>query len=53
MGAMLEPIMIRNACPRDVFAWKRRETTASAGQLMAYNGLTAGALGDRAKQLLG
>jgi len=52
-GAMLEPIMIRSHSPRDLFTWKRGETTASAGQLMAYNGLTAEALGDRAKQLLG
>ena len=52
-GAMLEPVLLRSACPRDLFAWKRGETTASAGQLMAYNGLTAQALGDRAKTLLG
>ena len=52
-SAMLEPVLLRSVCPRDVFAWKRGETTASAGQLMAYNGLTAQALGDRAKQLLG
>ena len=30
--------------PRDTFAWKRGETTASAGELMAFNGLTAEAL---------
>ncbi|MEB3160855.1 MAG: phosphoketolase, partial [Synechocystis sp.] len=52
-SAMLEPVLLRSTCPRDVFTWKRGETTASAGQLMAYNGLTADALGDRAKQLLG
>lgn len=52
-GGMLEPIMLRSTAPRDLFTWKRGETTASAGQLMAYNGLTAEALGDRAKQLLG
>jgi phosphoketolase len=51
-SAMLEPIFLRSTCPRDVFTWKRGETTASAGQLMAYNGLTAAALGDRAKALL-
>lgn len=51
-SAMLEPVLLRSNAPRDVFAWKRGETTASAGQLMAYNGLTATALGDRAKQLL-
>lgn len=52
-SAMLEPLLLRSTAPRDVFAWKRGETTASAGQLMAYNGLTAQALGDRALQLLG
>lgn len=52
-GAMLEPVLLRSACPRDLFAWKRGETTASAGQLMGYNGLTAQAFGDRAKALLG
>lgn len=52
-SAMLEPLLLRSTAPRDVFAWKRGETTASAGQLMGYNGLTAQALGDRALQLLG
>lgn len=39
--AMLEPIMLRSNSKRDTFAWKRGETTASAGELMAFNGLTA------------
>ncbi|MEB3192834.1 MAG: phosphoketolase, partial [Snowella sp.] len=52
-SAMLEPLLLRSTAPRDVFAWKRGETTASVGQLMGYNGLTAQALGDRALQLLG
>jgi phosphoketolase len=52
-SAMLEPLLLRSTAPRDVFAWKRGETTDSAGQLMGYNGLTAQALGDRALQLLG
>ena len=52
-SAMLEPLLLRSTAPRDLFAWKRGETTASAGQLMGYNGLTAQALGDRALQLLG
>jgi len=51
-SAMLEPLLLRSTAPRDVFAWKRGETTASAGQLMGYNGLTPEALGDRALQLL-
>ncbi|MDJ1182643.1 hypothetical protein [Roseofilum casamattae] len=51
-SAMLEPIMLRSTCQRDTFAWKRGETAASAGQVMAYNGLTAEALVDRSKMLL-
>ena len=52
-SALLEPLMLRSNAKRDIFAWKRGETTASAGQLMAFNGLTSEALGDRALQLLG
>ncbi len=52
-SAMLEPVMLRSNAKRDVFAWKRGETTASAGQLMAYNGLTSAALSQRAVELLG
>ncbi len=51
-SAMVEPLMLRSAAPRDVMAWKRGETTASAGQLFALNGLTAEKLADRAKILL-
>ena len=51
-SALLEPLMLRSNAKRDIFAWKRGETTASAGQLMAFNGLTSEALGDRALQLL-
>jgi phosphoketolase len=51
-SAMLEPVMLRSNSRRDVFAWKRGETTASAGEIMAYNGLTAVALTERATQLL-
>ena len=50
---MLEPIMLRSTSPRDTFAWKRGETAASAGQVMAINGLTADNFVDRAKALLG
>jgi len=52
-SAMLEPIMLRSNCPRDTFAWKRGETAASAGQIMAFNGLTAENLTKRAKELAG
>ncbi|MGB3138944.1 MAG: phosphoketolase, partial [Nodosilinea sp.] len=51
-SAMLEPIMLRSATPRDTFAWKRGETAASAGQIMALNGLTADNFMARAKALL-
>jgi phosphoketolase len=51
-SAMLEPIMLRATCQRDTFAWKRGETTASAGEIMAFNGLTAEALGKRAEELV-
>ena len=52
-SAMLEPIMLRSESKRDVFAWKRGETTASVGELMAFNGLTAEALARRAEELIG
>ncbi|WP_373478429.1 phosphoketolase [Geminocystis sp.] len=51
-SAMLEPIMLRSNAKRDTFAWKRGETTANAGELMALNGLTSDALAERAKQLI-
>lgn len=51
-SAMLEPIMLRSHCKRDTFAWKRGETTASAGEIMAFNGLTAEALAKRAVELV-
>jgi phosphoketolase len=52
-SGMLEPIMLRSTAKRDTFAWKRGETTASAGQIMAFNGLTAENLAKRAVELLG
>ena len=51
-AVMLEPIMLRSNSKRDSFAWKRGETTASAGELMAFNGLTAEALTKRAIELV-
>ena len=52
-SAMLEPVLLRSRLPRDVIAWKRGETTASAGELMAFNGITATAIVTRALALLG
>jgi len=51
-AAILEPIMLRSTSPRDTFAWKRGETTASASDLMAFNGLTGEALFKRAIALV-
>lgn len=51
-SGILEPIMLRSNAKRDTFVWKRGETTASAGELMAFNGLTAEALTKRAQELL-
>jgi phosphoketolase len=51
-SAMLEPVMLRSTAKRDVFAWKRGETTASAGELMAFNGITAESLTKRALDLV-
>ncbi|OIP75499.1 MAG: transketolase [Oscillatoriales cyanobacterium CG2_30_44_21] len=52
-SAMLEPVMLRSNSKRDVFSWKRGETTASAGQLFEFNGMNAEAICDRAKSLVG
>jgi phosphoketolase len=51
-AGMLEPIMLRSTTARDTFAWQRGETTASVGQLMEFNGLTAKAMAARAIALL-
>jgi phosphoketolase len=49
---MLEPLMLRTPAQRqDFLAWKRGETTASAGELMGFNGLTAEVMVQRAKEL--
>jgi phosphoketolase len=49
----LEPVLLRSrAGKRDVMAWKRGETTASPGEIMAFNGLTGEAMAARATGLL-
>jgi phosphoketolase len=49
----LEPVLLRTrARRRDVFAWQRGETTASAGELLELNGITAERLAGRAQSLL-
>jgi phosphoketolase len=50
-SGMLEPVMLRSTVKRDTVAWKRGETTASAGELMAVNGITAEKLAARALEL--
>jgi hypothetical protein len=49
---MLEPVMLRSTSKRDVFSWKRGETTASAGQLFEFNGMNAEAISKRALALI-
>lgn len=51
-SGMLEPVMLRSTSRRDIFAWKRGETTASAGELMGFNGITASSLVKRAVELV-
>ncbi|MBD2463317.1 phosphoketolase [Oscillatoria sp. FACHB-1407] len=51
-SGMLEPVMLRSTLKRDTFAWKRGETTASANELMAFNGITPEAIAKRATELL-
>ncbi len=50
-GGMLEPIMLRSTAKRDTFSWKRGETTASATELMALNGISPEGLINRAIEL--
>jgi phosphoketolase len=50
--AMLEAVLLRSKLNRDIIAWKRGETTASANQLMEFNGITPENIAQRAKELL-
>ena len=53
-SAPLEPVLLRTRAPRrDVFAWKRGETTASPQEIMEFNGITGEAMAHRAKGLMG
>jgi len=52
-SAVLEPLLLRSRhAHRDVAAWRRGETTATAGALLAFNGLDAASLTQRAMALL-
>lgn len=53
VGSMLEPVMLRSTSPRDTFAWKRGETTATADMLLELSGITTEAMVKRAIALLG
>ena len=49
-SASLEPVLLRTRAPkRDVFCWKRGETTASPAEIMEFNGITADAMVERVK----
>jgi phosphoketolase len=53
-SAPLEPVLLRTrALRRDTICWKRGETTASPGEIMAFNGITADAMVERARTLQG
>ncbi len=52
-SAPLEPVLLRSqAAQRDVFCWKRGETTASPQQLFDFNGMNAQAMHERALAML-
>ncbi len=49
----LEPVLLRSrATRRDVFAWKRGETTASPDELFEFNGMTGEDIAGRVQGLL-
>jgi phosphoketolase len=52
-SAPLEPVLLRSqAAQRDVFCWKRGETTANPQQLFDFNGMNAQAMHERALAML-
>jgi phosphoketolase len=53
-SAPLEPVLLRSRAPRrDTICWKRGETTASPAEIMAFNGITAQTMVERAMRLKG
>ena len=51
-SASLEPVLLRTrAAKRDTMCWKRGETTASPGEIMAFNGITADNMIQRIRNL--
>ena len=52
-SAPLEPVLLRSRAPkRDVICWKRGETTATPGEIMGFNGITAEVMCERAATLI-
>ncbi|WP_455205382.1 phosphoketolase family protein [Kaarinaea lacus] len=52
-SASLEPVLLRTTAPkRDTICWKRGETTASPGEIMAFNGITPEIMTDRVNALM-
>ena len=52
-GGPLEPVLLRTRAPRrDLFVWRRGETTASPAEIMAFNGITPEAMTARVQVLL-
>jgi phosphoketolase len=53
-GAPLEPVLLRARAPRrELMAWKRGETTATPGEVMAFNGLSAQDIASRIAKAMG
>lgn len=53
-SATLEPVLLRTrAAQRETFCWKRGETTATPGEIMEFNGITAEAMTESVERLLG
>jgi phosphoketolase len=53
-GAPLEPVTLRTRAPRrELMVWKRGETTATPGEVMAFNGLTAEDMAERVSKMMG
>jgi hypothetical protein len=52
-SAPLEPVLLRSqAAQRDVFCWKRGETTANPQQLFDFNAMNSDAMHTRALTML-
>jgi phosphoketolase len=53
-GGPLEPVMLRSRAPnRELMTWKRGETAATPGEVMAINGLSADLIATRVLEALG